>query len=101
MSRDDASTTNTSSSYFVIRWPLAFFGIPYTDISEGVMGRDDARIITVCDKCFMACCWHGEFMCDESKEAGTVEKTVKELNQLNLEHPSHYSRKKIEEVCGV
>lgn len=29
--------------------------------------------VTVCDKCMRACCWQGEFMCDESQMAGTVD----------------------------
>lgn len=50
----------------------------------------DSDIITVCDKCFTACCWHGDFMCDEARYAGTVEKSVGELRKLGLEHPSHW-----------
>lgn len=52
--------------------------------------QDEDRIVTVCDKCLTACCWRGELMCYEAKEAGTVEKTVKELKVMNLEHPSYY-----------
>ncbi len=48
--------------------------------------------IIVCDKCLMASCWHGEFMCEESFSpgAGTVEKTIKELKKLNLENSHHW-----------
>jgi len=46
--------------------------------------------ITVCDKCLMASCWQGLFMCDDSKFAGTVEKTIDELKELNLEHSSYW-----------
>ncbi len=48
------------------------------------------KIVTVCDSCFMASCWHGEFMCDEAQMAGTVEKTADELIELNIEHWSHW-----------
>ena len=48
--------------------------------------------ITVCDKCLQASCWQGIFMCEEARYAGTVEKTVKELKELKLEH-SDYWRK--------
>ena len=41
------------------------------------------RKVTVCDKCLCACCWQGEFMCDDAKGAGTVDKTVRELFALN------------------
>jgi epoxyqueuosine reductase QueG len=58
------------------------------------------RIVTVCDKCLTACCWHGELMCDDAKESGTIDKTVEELDRLNREHPSHYSIEKIRRVCG-
>ena len=46
--------------------------------------------ITVCDKCLTASCWQGLFMCDDSKFAGTVEKTIDELKELNLEHSSYW-----------
>ena len=49
----------------------------------------DGMLVTVCDSCLQASCWHGEFMCDNAKTAGTVEKTVNELKALGLEH-SHY-----------
>jgi len=58
------------------------------------------RLITVCDKCFRACCWHGELMCQDSREAGTIQKTARELRMLNVEHPDNYSRKEVERVCG-
>src|SRR4030042_3599611 len=32
------------------------------------------KLITVCDKCFMASCWHGIFMCQDAQNAGTVGK---------------------------
>jgi hypothetical protein len=43
--------------------------------------------ITVCDKCFCASCWQGILMCEQAREAGTVEKTKEELIELGLEHP--------------
>lgn len=58
------------------------------------------RLITVCDRCLCASCWHGEIFCDEYQLAGTVQKTVAELRKLNREHPHHYSRKNVEEICG-
>ena len=51
---------------------------------------EDSDTVTVCDKCLMASCWQGEFMCDESKTAGTIEKPIRELKKLNLEHPSFW-----------
>lgn len=48
--------------------------------------------ITVCDKCFQATCWQGVFMCDESQNAGTAEKTIAELIALKTgEHPDHWT----------
>lgn len=55
------------------------------------MIRNDAPTVTVCDKCLMASCWQGKFMCEDADIAGTVEKTVAELNRLGLEHPCYYS----------
>jgi len=53
------------------------------------------RKVTVCDKCFMASCWQGIFMCDDSRGAGTIEKYADELDKLKLEHPSYYSEETI------
>jgi hypothetical protein len=36
---------------------------------------DETDIITVCDACLCASCWHGEFMCEEAQTAGTT-KTI-------------------------
>jgi len=54
----------------------------------GAMGDSDT--VTVCDKCLMASCWQGIFMCDAAYRAGTLEKTIEELKNLNLEHPSYW-----------
>ena len=48
----------------------------------------DEKII-VCSECLRACCWKGIFMCDESREADTVEKTRRQLLPLALEHPDY------------
>lgn len=71
---------------------------------EGDLGGQPMRLpgntlVTVCSKCLRASCWHGEFMCSESRRAGTVERTVDELDAMNLEHPSNYSAEKIRSVC--
>ena len=58
------------------------------------------RLITVCDACLRACCWHGIFFCDDYLTAGTTQKTARELRKLGLEHPDYYSRKEVERVCG-
>ena len=58
------------------------------------------RMVTVCDKCLQASCWHGIFMCDEARYAGTVEKPVSELRRLKREHPSYYSVAAVRRVCG-
>jgi len=58
------------------------------------------RVVTVCDKCFNASCWHGELMCEESRSAGTVEKTVGWLMENSTEDPSWYSVEKCMLVTG-
>lgn len=58
------------------------------------------RLVTVCDKCLRASCWHGEFMCDDARGAGTINLPVSKLQELRREHPSHYSVEKITKVCG-
>lgn len=58
------------------------------------------RLITVCDHCFKASCWHGIFLCDDSYGARTVEKTARQLRKLNVEHPDYYSAKHVAKHCG-
>jgi hypothetical protein len=48
--------------------------------------------ITVCSACLPASCWQGEFYCEDSKRAGTVEKTREELEALNLEHSDYWKQ---------
>ncbi len=60
-----------------------------TDVTGNNGGSMDK--ITVCDACLQASCWQGEFMCDKSRGAGTVEKSKAELERLGLEHPSYWN----------
>ena len=62
--------------------------------------KEAKRKIEVCDNCLCASCWHGEFMCDDSRSAGTTLKTVAELSKLGLENKEHYSREKFLMVYG-
>lgn len=63
------------------------------------MNNDD-RLIQVCTECGMASCWHGEFLCQNSKFAGLELKTAKELDDKKLEDKHHYSVENIENVFG-
>lgn len=58
------------------------------------------KLIEVCDECLTASCWHGEHMCDKSKEAGTVLKTVTELVPLGLESTRHWNDLNLERIYG-
>ena len=62
------------------------------------MKNDPNQLITVCDKCLCASCWHGEFMCWDSDIAGTIERTRSNLNKLGNEHPDNYSDKKLADI---
>lgn len=53
------------------------------------VGLDPEELIAVCDKCLMASCWQGIFMCDGSATAGTTRRTRRELISLGLEHPDY------------
>lgn len=59
-------------------------------IVEAMMSSEAKLTVTVCSKCLTACCWNGIFYCQESKTAGTVEKTIEELTALDREHPSYW-----------
>ncbi len=47
--------------------------------------------VTVCANCKRASCWYGSFMCDDSKTAGTIQMTLKELRKLKLESPTWWT----------
>lgn len=47
-------------------------------------------LIQVCDRCPTASCWHGTFMCDEFRKAGTTYMEVTELRVLDREHPDFW-----------
>ena len=48
------------------------------------------RKVTVCDKCLKASCWQGVYMCNDTCNAGIIEKTIKELKKLKLENSSYW-----------
>jgi hypothetical protein len=48
--------------------------------------------ITVCDRCYRASCWNGDFLCDDSTIASTIELPIWILKKLELEHPDHWSK---------
>lgn len=45
------------------------------------------RLITVCDRCLTANCWHGRHMCQDADIAGTLDLPVSALAALKREHP--------------
>lgn len=47
-------------------------------------------MVTVCDHCLRASCWHSIFMCEQARGAGTVDKPVSELISLHREHPTYW-----------
>ena len=51
---------------------------------------EDERMIWVCKACLRASCWHGEFYCEEYRVADVIQKSIKELKSLDLEHPSYW-----------
>jgi hypothetical protein len=54
----------------------------------------DDDLITVCSECLQASCWQDWFMCEKSQSADTVQKTRRELKELNREHPSYWKTDK-------
>ena len=64
------------------------------------MKRTPDYWVTVCSACRCASCWHGEFMCESSRTASTIEVRASELRGEDLEHPSNFAVGKIREVCG-
>jgi len=61
---------------------------------------DEDRLVTVCDKCFCASCWQGDFFCQGAISAGTVRLPVKELRRLGHEHESYWAPDRILRIEG-
>ena len=57
-------------------------GKGYNEPEVKAAGLNENKLIEVCSACKRACCWYGEFMCDNNKDASTELKTVKELREL-------------------
>lgn len=53
-------------------------------------GIDLTRVVTVCDACHQASCWHGKFFCDRAQGAGTVDLTLATLMGLRLENEEYW-----------
>lgn len=53
-------------------------------------------LVTVCDKCWRACCWQGEFMCENAGGAGIVDRKVSSLivdgDSFFGEHPDYWNK---------
>lgn len=63
-------------------------------------GKLEDKIIQVCAECETASCWYGEFMCNDSMDAGLIFKTVKELRIKHLENEEDWSDEKMKEIYG-
>lgn len=48
--------------------------------------------ITVCDKCLCACCWQGEFYCEDARTAGTTTISVSQARNLKREAEHYWLR---------
>lgn len=56
--------------------------------------------VEVCSACLCASCWHGEFMCQVSDNAGTRKMKASELRRMGLENEDRFSRERLMLVCG-
>lgn len=64
-----------------------------------MMGSDD-YLVTVCDACLRASCWHLIFPCHKAATSGTKDVHASTLRKLAKEHPSYFSREALLRVCG-
>jgi hypothetical protein len=53
-------------------------------------------MIYVCDKCLMASCWAGKFMCDDSRTAGLYRARRVDLVRLGREHTDYMDDKDVQ-----
>jgi hypothetical protein len=67
------------------------------------MAKRRDYFVTVCDRCLKASCWHGIFMCESSRDAGTREILASELRKMRTdthEHPSYFAVAGLMRICG-
>lgn len=76
------------------------FSTTQTNDNKNLTERFERKLIEVCGVCHKASCWHGEFLCLDAKQAGTVVKPVSELRKLSLEHESNWSDENINKIYG-
>ena len=67
---------------------------------EAAMTQRRDYLVTVCDVCMRASCWHGLFICDGGQDAGTRDIASSELRKLKAEHPSYFTKAELMRVCG-
>lgn len=64
------------------------------------MGLKNAAKVLVCSKCLRACCWYGEFMCEDAGGAGLKILTVGDLRKLDRESSDYWTNEKMVEIYG-
>lgn len=62
---------------------------------------DEDYWVVVCSRCHCASCWHGEFLCEEARDADVRQLPASKLRQLGHEHPHHFSKANIRRVTGA
>ena len=77
-------------------WSEPFPEMPEAPLWDEVPDAPDDKMVTVCAVCHRACCWLGEFMCDESQNADLVNMHVSELRKLDLEHEEYWDREDVQ-----
>lgn len=60
----------------------------------------DTRLIAVCSECRTASCFHGEFMCDRSREADMILVPAFRLETEGREHPNNWSYGQLNKTYG-
>lgn len=53
--------------------------------------QDKDRKVTVCASCLRACCWRGEFMCDNARTADVVPMSISDLRKLDRESADYWA----------
>ena len=72
----------------------------YDLVEKNPINNFENKLIEVCDQCLQASCWHGNFMCSDSRNAGTIKKTVSELRLLKKEHEDNWSDDTLNKIYG-
>jgi hypothetical protein len=87
--RDVVDVRNPNARFLRDSWAYVDWLLRENDLLNAEAEADRA-LVTVCDHCLKASCWHMEFPCENYQNAGTVDLPVLALKTLGREHSDYW-----------